>query len=119
MIQLKKGGVINRGTIIDLEQLYKLFGELLPHDVVGHIARIQASVRLQRSFRKFQYRHAQKKIWPLVLQNLAHSLESSELDELSSNAQVRREWRMEPDSWRCTNAVPVILLEVREGMWRQ
>lgn len=68
-------------------------------------------------------RHAFCASWLQLLKVLLQHVTPAELDVLSSNPIVRKEWRTEPISWLYGMLVTPwnvanIVAEVREGLWR-
>lgn len=65
--------------------------------------------------RVFRFKHARRPEWPVVRQRLGFWV----VRTLWPYPLVRREWRMEPGSWRHTDATLLRLLieEVGEGWW--
>ena len=74
------------------------------------------------------HRHASGACWPSLRAALLAVLSGDELAELSRSELVRREWRVEPESWthellRGPSAEAVVrarclVSEVRDGLWR-
>lgn len=65
--------------------------------------------------RVFRFKHARRREWPAVRQRLGFWA----VRALWPYPLVRREWRMEPGSWRHPDATLLRLLieEAREGFW--
>lgn len=93
----------------------------LPYDVLVHIAQIVAVQRIQRQARVYSMVHVRHVAWRYLREKLVLIIGSG-IDALSRCAQVRREWRQEPDSWILElNTQPetasIIVDEVLMGLW--
>lgn len=81
-----------------------------------------AAGRIQRCFRHHQMRHVNKREWSNLRRLLVRNGTRAELDVLTRNTLVRREWRSEPSSWireveRMPRLVTVVSAEVVNGVW--
>jgi hypothetical protein len=90
--------------------------DALPDDVVALVLRHRAATTLQTAWRATTVRHARHPAWPRVR---AHLRGIGAWPALAPYAQVRREWRTEPESWLRTNerVARAIRDEAAAGMW--
>ena len=90
---------------------------MLPDDIVTLIIEHKCAMRIQRAWRRYdRLSHSRLRAWPHVREAL---LFAGLLRELSSYYAVRREWRMEPESWMdmTPEGAATILNECRSGLW--
>ena len=91
---------------------------LVPWDLVELIVHHMHALTLQRGWRRYAYlSHARHPLWARILQPHLECLGA--WPSLREYALVRREWRMEPESWCLVDEVDVaiIRLEARHGVW--
>lgn len=92
----------------------------LPPDVASEIFRHMHAMQIQQCFRKFSFRHTTMNRWNILLKLLAQSIPNHFIDILFQNEMVRREWRMEMDSWIHgfkKEKIHIIIQEVQDGLW--
>lgn len=84
----------------------------LPADVVELIVAHHAASRLQRAWTRWRlYAHARRPAWRAV------RLPTAAWRALFPYARVRREWRVEPESWRAPEDLDAVVREARAGLW--
>ena len=70
-------------------------------DMVNYILHIMCVSCIQRSFRKYMFRHTRRSHW-VVLRHMilkAGGIHSPEFEILQSSRWIRKEWEFEPTSW--------------------
>ena len=88
---------------------------VLPQDVVRLIVFHAHAMAIQRRFRAWSlYGYARRRAWARVRTVLG----ARAVRELWPFPRVRREWRLEPESWLAMDVdVRCILSECASGMW--
>ena len=94
----------------------------LPRDVVDMIVEHACAMRIQGAFVRRKFRHARLARFAPLRRRLLAALDLDELNDLSSSALVRREWRCEPQSWidefdADQHTLHTLVAEVRSGLW--
>ena len=95
--------------------------DALPQDVARHILCIRAIQRIQQQARVYNMAHVKHALWKKLRKQLVSNIGPA-IDTLALCAQVRKEWRREPESWIVEmNLDPsigsTIVNEVIEGLW--
>lgn len=94
----------------------------LPEEVWELICHHRAAGQIQRLFRCYKLRHTREQDWADLRRLLVLHGDSAELDNLTNNVLVRREWRSEPESWikelqSNSSIIHLISAEVTQGFW--
>lgn len=80
-----------------------------------------SAMTIQRRFMTHMYRHTLCAQWTQLRHALVKVLSFTDFDRLTQCAAIRREWRVEPESWlyslKHTTQIDDIVREVRRGLW--
>lgn len=91
----------------------------IPDDVLYLIVRHLAAMRIQSRWkRRFLFGHAQRQGWTKVRSHLV-MLDADIFSSLRQFYAIRREWRMEAESWLQMDleTIQIIYLETQCGLW--
>ena len=93
----------------------------VPEELAELVCQCAAASTIARAVRRSFMRHARRPVWGRLRAALVCT-DSSAFARLTLNAGVRREWRLEPESWLTALAVTPRLLrmladEVDDGLW--
>lgn len=94
----------------------------LPLDVIDLIHRHVYAMTIQKNVRKWFLNHTYNPAWKHLRRSLLTRISKHEYNILAQNANIRKEWKIEPSSWIFMlhyeyDTVNVILQEIKEGLW--
>ena len=83
------------------DELFQILSMKLCDDVAFHILEIFHTMKIQRRFRKWMYRHTRRFEWNELRRMILKigSLNKKEFDILQTSYRIRKEWCQEPTSW--------------------
>ena len=81
------------------------------------------AMTIQSHIRRWFYKHVARKEWKYLRSLVTTHLSTHQFSLLQQNANVRREWRTEPQSWiyminHETSTLHLILKEINIGYWK-
>lgn len=92
---------------------------VLNGDVCRRIRAHLSALRVQAGWRRHRWRHARARAWAALRAHICAMWTLSDYCELERYAQVRTEWRTEPQSWLHVDGALASLLrtECEAGYW--
>lgn len=76
-----------------------LFFKNLPYDLKELIFKFYCANIIQRYYRKYSFRHCNRKEWKELIKLLIDKTSYRNIDILNKELWVIREWKTEPGSW--------------------